>query len=137
MGLLKPHLLFVHGKVASSPIYPLPGLFFKSVPSLLPLHHIGISWYEDSYQDIFYNSISSPESDLATNFDSVLQVKACLHCYKLQLSSFPDRNSLCKHFLFTLSGQTTFFSLTFSGYTALSNNLAQLYCPIELTIKHV
>lgn len=86
---------------------------------------------------MFYNPISSPESDLAMNLDSVLQVKACLHCYKLQLSSCPDGNVLCKHFLFTLSGQTTFLSLTFSGDAVLSNNLAQLYCPTELTIKRV
>lgn len=57
---------------------------------------------------IFYNSISPPESDLAMNLDNVLQVKACLHSYKLQLSSFPDEKVLCKHFLFTPSGQTTF-----------------------------
>lgn len=135
MGLLIS--FFVNGIVAFSPVYQPPGLFLKSSPSSLILHHVGISWYGDSYQDIFYNSISSPESDLAINLDSVLQVKACFHCYKLQLSYFPEGNVLCRHFLFILSGQTTFLSLTFSGYAALSNNLAQLYCSTELTIKHV
>lgn len=43
MGLLNTHLYFVHGIVAFSPVYQLPGLFLKFTPSSLVLHHVGVS----------------------------------------------------------------------------------------------